>query len=147
MELKDLLNVALKIESDGYTTYSRLADENEGELKELFSHLAAQEREHQEKFKKIFESVEADEKAVASWAEDDNAGYLMTFAQMSIFPKLSNASNPETLNDAIDLAVEVEKDSIIFYTDLKIYFKNKEVIDEVIAEEKKHLLDLLKSRK
>ncbi|HOO32480.1 MAG TPA: ferritin family protein [Thermotogota bacterium] len=147
MELKDLLNVALRIESDGYTTYSRLADENEGKLKELFTHLATQERGHQEKFKKIFETVETDENSVASWAEDDNAGYLMTFAEMSIFPKLSAASNPETLNDAIDLAVEVEKDSIIFYNDLKVYFTDKKIIDEVIAEEKKHLLDLLKSRK
>jgi rubrerythrin len=147
MELKDLLNVALKIESDGYTTYSRLADENEGELKSLFSHLAAQEREHQEKFKKIFESVETNQSAVADWAEDENAGYLMTFAKMAIFPKLNGAENPETLNDAIDLAVDVEKDSIIFYGDLKAYFKDKAIIDEVIAEEKKHLLDLLKSRK
>lgn len=147
MELKDLLNVALRIEADGYSTYSRLAEENKGELKKLFAHLAEQEKGHQEKFKKIFEIVEADESTVASWAEDDNAGYLMAFAEMSIFPKLSAASNPANINDAIDLAVEVEKDSIIFYTDLKMYFKNKEIIDEVIAEEKKHLMDLLRSRK
>lgn len=146
MQLKELLNVALKIESDGYEMYSNLAEENEGDLKKLFSDLAAQEREHQNHFKKIFDKCMEDEKEYADWSDDENAGYLMSFAELSIFPKLSGDFKPENVNDAIDMAIEVEKDSIIFYSDLKSYFKDKETIDNIIAEEKTHLMDLLKSR-
>ncbi len=147
MRLKELLNVALKIESDGYEMYSNLAEENDGELEKLFKNLAAQEREHQKRFKQIFDRCMEDEKQYADWTDDENAGYLMSFAELSIFPKLSGSVKPENINDAIDMAIEVEKDSIIFYSDLKRYFKDKETIDNIIAEEKKHLMDLLKSRK
>jgi len=147
MQLKELLNVALKIESDGYEMYSNLAEENEGELQNLFKELAVQEREHQNRFKKIFDRCMEDEKQYADWTDDENAGYLMSFAELSIFPKLSGAKKLDNVNDAIDLAIGVEKDSIIFYSDLKGYFKDKDTIDNIIAEEKKHLMDLLKSRK
>lgn len=147
MELKDLLNVALKVESDGYELYSKLAGENKGELKTLFTDLAEQERQHQKKFKEIFEKVEKEEGAYYNWADDENAGYLMTFAELSIFPKLAGGFKAESINDALDFAIGVEKDSIIFYSDLKVYFKNKETIEQIIAEEKNHLMDLLKSRK
>ncbi len=147
MQLKELLNVALRIESDGYEMYSRLAEENEGELQKLFKDLAIQEREHQKHFKKIFDKCLENEKEYADWSDDENAGYLMSFAELSIFPKLSGTKKPENINDAIDMAIEVEKDSILFYTDLKSYFKSKQTIDQIIAEEKNHLMDLLKSRK
>ena len=147
MQLKELLNVALKIESDGYEMYSNLAQENEGELQRLFKDLAAQEREHQQRFKKIFDKCMEDQEQHADWTDDENAGYLMSFAELSIFPKLSGNQKPENVNDAIDMAIEVEKDSIIFYSDLKSYFKDKDTIDQIIAEEKQHLMDLLKSRK
>ena len=147
MQLKELLNVALKIESDGYEMYSKLAEENEGDLKKLFSDLASQEREHQRRFKNIFDKCMDDEKQHADWSDDENAGYLMSFAELSIFPQLSGDVKPDNVNDAIDMAIGVEKDSIIFYSDLKSYFKDKKTIDEIIAEEKTHLMDLLKSRK
>lgn len=147
MQLKELLNVALKIESDGYEMYSNLAQENEGELHKLFKDLAAQEREHQQRFKKIFDQCMEDQAQYTDWTDDENAGYLMSFAELSIFPKLSGNKKPENVNDAIDMAIEVEKDSIIFYSDLKSYFKDKKTIDQIIAEEKQHLMDLLKSRK
>jgi len=147
VQLKELLNVALRIESDGYEMYSRLAEENEGELQKLFKDLAIQEREHQKHFKKIFDKCLENEKEYADWSDDENAGYLMSFAELSIFPKLSGTKKPENINDAIDMAIEVEKDSILFYTDLKSYFKSKQTIDQIIAEEKNHLMDLLKSRK
>jgi len=147
VQLKELLNVALRIESDGYEMYSRLAEENEGELQKLFKDLAIQEREHQKHFKKIFDKCLENEKEYADWSDDENAGYLMSFVELSIFPKLSGTKKPENINDAIDMAIEVEKDSILFYTDLKSYFKSKQTIDQIIAEEKNHLMDLLKSRK
>ncbi len=147
MELKDLLNVALRIESDGYKQYSKLAEKNTGEMKTLFERLARQEREHQEKFKKIFDKCEKEPEKEVNWPMDENAGYLMEFAEESIFPKLSEDFAPKNINDAIDMAIGVEKDSIIFYNDLKDFFKNKETINDVIAEEKKHLMDLLKNRK
>lgn len=146
MELKDLLNVALKIESTGYETYLKLSEENSGEIKELFERLALQEREHAETFKKIFEKDLKGE-SKDSWIDEENAGYLKAFAEVSIFPKLSPQKKPKSLRESINMAIEVEKDSILFYNDLNEFFPDKTEIKKIIHEEKKHMMDLLNALK
>ncbi|HPE67973.1 MAG TPA: ferritin family protein [Thermotogota bacterium] len=147
MDLNQLLNVALKIESKGFETYSRLAETQEGSLQALFSHLAQQEREHAKTFKSLLE-LPKEEASSVWWVDDENAGYMMSFAEMSIFPNIEKASAVKDLQEAFEIAIEVEKDSILFYNDLYPYFPDKKAIEKIIAEEKKHLIDLLKeSRK
>ncbi|PLV58056.1 ferritin family protein [Thermotoga sp. KOL6] len=135
---KDLLNIALKIESTGYTYYKNLAERSEGEAKALFERLAEQERDHSRKFKEILDKYEQDLNP-----SDEVLGYLESLAEMSIFPKLENTP-PDDLREAVRRAIEVEKDSIIFYSEILGYVPEKEPVQAIIEEEKKHLRDLLR---
>ena len=47
------------------------------------------------------------------------------------------------MREAVDAAIDSEKESIIFYNGIKEYFENKEEIQKIIKEEQKHLMDLL----
>ena len=114
-------------------------------MKELFERLAGQEREHQTVFKALFEDyINADKEKY--WVDAENAGYLMAFADVSIFPKLNSENKPKDLSEAIKMAIEVEKDSIIFYSDLKEFFPDKASIQKIIREEQQHMMDLLNHR-
>ena len=142
MDKLDLLNIALRIESTGYEGYAQLAEKTKGKMKEFFTHLAAQEREHFETFKTIFQKIEKHEEP-QSWGDLEALGYWQAYAQVAIFPKISNPKVPATMQEAIHAAVEAEKESIIFYNGIKEYFEDKTEIQKIIQEEQKHLLDLL----
>ncbi|ABR30458.1 ferritin [Thermosipho melanesiensis] len=138
MTVNELLGVALKIEGAGYSYYTKLANISTGKLKELFVELANEEREHAKIFEEILKSFE--ENQTLSLNEEE-IGYLKAFADDIIFPKLS-IKVPQSVKEALKLAIEVEKDSIIFYTDIKALIPNKEAFEKIIEEEKKHMKKL-----
>ncbi|MCD6550695.1 ferritin family protein [Thermotoga sp.] len=135
---KDLLNIALKIESTGYSYYKNLAEKTEGETKALFERLAEQERDHSRRFKEILDKYEQELNS-----SDELLGYLESLAEISIFPKLEDTP-PDDLREAIRRAIEVEKDSIVFYSEILSYVPEKEPVQLIIEEERKHLRDLLR---
>lgn len=142
MDKLDLMNIALRIESTGYEGYSKIAESAEKNMKNFFLNLAKQEREHYEAFKKIFEKIEKKEE-IRIWSDEENAGYWMSFAQVSIFPRIALNQPPRDMREAIEMAIASEKDSIIFYYGIKEYFTDQEEIKRIIKEEQKHLMDLL----
>lgn len=141
VSINDLLGVALKIEGVGYSYYTKLAERTSDKIKEMFERLALQEKKHVEIFRKMLNRYEGKEMGT-DW--EDTAGYLKSYAEISIFPRLNSDEVPANFKEALDMAMEVEKDSIIFYSDLARYLPSEKlVMDEVIAEERKHLMDLI----
>lgn len=143
VSLAELLSIALNIEAEGYAFYTHLAAaQTEESSKKLFHKLAEQEREHQEIFKKLIGEV-SQRSSSDSWVSEEVAGYLKSYANMSIFPTMVKMKQVN-LKEGLHLAVEVEKDSIIFYSELLPYAgEERETIKKVISEEKRHLMDLL----
>jgi rubrerythrin len=147
MDKLDLLNIALRIESTGYEGYKKMAERsNEEAIKSFFERLAQQEREHYETFRDIFKNIESKEE-LRNWADEEALGYWQSYAQLSIFPRIANNQMPESYVEALDQAIESEKDSIIFYNGIKEYFSGKEEIQNIIKEEQIHLMDLLTLKK
>jgi len=141
LTITDMLAIALKIEGAGYSYYSKLSEKTTGKIKELFSRLASQEREHANTFRSILKDIE-NAPVTADW--EDNVGYLKSYAEISIFPKIESEEVPSNLNKAISSAMDVEKDSIIFYTDLEQFIPDSASLKKIIAEERRHLMDLVK---
>jgi rubrerythrin len=141
LTITDMLAIALKIEGAGYSYYSKLSEKTTGKIKELFSRLALQEREHANTFRSILKDIE-NAPVTADW--EDNVGYLKSYAEISIFPKIESEEVPSNLNKAISSAMDVEKDSIIFYTDLEQFIPDSASLKKIIAEERRHLMDLVK---
>ncbi|MEA2067026.1 MAG: ferritin family protein [Thermotogota bacterium] len=104
----------MKVEGTGYSFYKKLADRTEGERKELFNRLAEQEREHGETFRKILGKFESNEENTRF--DDEVAGYLKSLAEVSVFSKKDAENPPEKLEDTVCIAINVEKDSIVFYS-------------------------------
>jgi len=136
-----MLDIALRIESVGYSYYQKLSEKTSGEVKSLFVKLATQEREHAAVFRKMLK--DADNSLIAKdW--EDNVGYLKSYAEISIFPRIESIDVPDNINKAISSAVEVEKDSIIFYSDLSSFIPDCKELKDIIEEERRHLHDLVK---
>jgi len=137
----DMLDIALRIESVGYSYYQKLSEKTSGEVKSLFVKLATQEREHAAVFREMLK--DADNSLIAKdW--EDNVGYLKSYAEISIFPRIESIDVPDNINKAISSAVEVEKDSIIFYSDLSSFIPDCKELKDIIEEERRHLHDLVK---
>jgi len=137
----DMLDIALRIESVGYSYYQKLSEKTSGEVKSLFVKLATQEREHAAVFREMLK--DADNSLIAKdW--EDNVGYLKSYAEISIFHELESIDVPDNINKAISSAVEVEKDSIIFYSDLSSFIPDCKELKDIIEEERRHLHDLVK---
>ncbi len=134
---RDLLNIALRIESAGYVYYKDLAEKVSGEVRKLFENLADQERDHSRRFQEILGRYEEDFEV-----SPEVLGYLQALAETSIFPKLVEKP-PEDLKEAVRLAIEVEKDSVLFYSEILNYVPEKKAVEEIVEEEKKHLRNLL----
>ncbi|BBJ27454.1 ferritin family protein [Athalassotoga saccharophila] len=139
IELEDLLGVALKIESSGYEFYTELAKRSTGESKKLFSSLAEQEKDHM----KIFEKLISSSKEKSGVLNEETVGYLKVYAETSIFPEIERGV-PENMKDALEIALDVEKDSVIFYEELIKYAPQTSTIQKIIEEEKRHFRDILK---
>ncbi len=139
--IEELLGIALKVEGTGYSFYKNLADRTEGDKKELFNRLAEQEREHGETFRKILKKFESDENSKRY--DDETAGYLKSLAEVSVFSDRNADNPPDNLDEAVRIAINVEKDSIVFYSELIDYIPEKSALERVINEEKTHLRDLL----
>jgi|UniRef100_A0A7V3REM1 rubrerythrin len=141
VNLEELLGVALKIEGSGYAFYSELASRSSGKNKKLFQSLADQEREHAKIFEKIVS--ESKENNGLEPLNEEAVGYLRIFAETSIFPEIEKGV-PADLKEALELALDVEKDSVVFYEELLKYVPQKETVQKIVEEEKKHFKDILK---
>jgi len=142
MKIEDLFDIAYQVESSGYSFYKDLADQVSDEKAKLFNSLAEQEREHRERFKEIFENTKSQsESEEVSWPEKEVSSFLRSYGEFSVFNKHEEV--PEEYSDALKLAIEAEKDSIILYQDIKYLLENQESIEKIITEEKEHLQSLL----
>ncbi|HEW93001.1 MAG TPA: DUF2202 domain-containing protein [Thermotogaceae bacterium] len=145
LDLIDLIDVAVKIEAAGYEFYSKLSKKVDNELSKVFIRLAEQERDHIDTFRSLLEKYRnISPVELSTWANEEVKGYLTSFAQVSIFPKINTNEIPEKIEDALKMAIDVEKDSIIFYDEIEALVPDKTIIDEIIKEEKSHLADLSK---
>lgn len=139
MTITELLGIALKIEGVGYSYYSKLSQAATGKTKELFEELANDERIHAKTFEEVLKEYE--DKNIAPLNEEE-VGYAKTYAQEIIFPKLHDDKVPSSLKEALKKAIEVEKDSIVFYNEIKSLVPNLEALKKIIEEEQKHLRKL-----
>lgn len=147
----EIVNVAILIEENGYKFYKAVANESRFyELKEPALFLASEEKAHSETFKKILDNLPAYEMAEAYPGEYQL--YLKALADDNIFttPKdpIKLAQFFKNTKEVIDFGIGIEKDSIIFYEGLKeMVLKNElTAIEEIIKQEKKHLLKLLQMK-
>jgi rubrerythrin len=142
----ELINIALGIEQRGVAFYEGMASSTKNaNAAEVFRYLADMEKEHMQAFQGLL--AEAD-KFKISQASGEHAVYLQALVDSAVFSdeliasKL--ASGAESDVTALELAIGAEKDSILFYYEMREIMPQQAqaTVNKIIAEEKSHLRQL-----
>lgn len=143
-----MVEIGIQIEVNGKDFYDTLVEQTENEkAKAVFKYLANEEEKHIIAFQKILDVVQKYEPAESY--TDEYFAYMGALAKEHIFTKKDKgveiAKNTASNEEAIDLGIVFEKDSIIFYEGIKeVVHKNEhKMIDDLIDQEKTHLQKLV----
>jgi rubrerythrin len=144
----EVFQIAIDIEENGRRFYEKamgLSDDHE--VKAVFAALAQEEAGHLEKFKDLKSQLPEAASGDTVWdPENEVDQYLQMMADMNVFrsdvdmeEKLSLVGSVE---DALKLGIQFEKDSIIFFLSMQeatAENKGRKSIDQLVNEEKEHL--------
>lgn len=144
----EVLEIGIQIEKNGRDFYSVLATQAKGSnAKEIFKYLAGQEEKHMAVFKNILDKTDKYEPQGLDVGQ--YYAYMNALASESMFTQKDKgkeiAREIRSDNEAIDVGIGAEKDSIVFYEGIKkaVPGYDQKIIDEVIIQEQGHLKQLL----
>lgn len=146
--LKEINDISIQIEEINYYFYKNshqkfINDKN----KDILSYLAEEELRHNDVFIQMLENIETKEVDLPN----EYFEYLKAIGYHTIFKTNEDVdevlSTLDNIKDVFNLALRLEKDSILWYTELiNIYSYDKEaitVLNQLINEEKKHIVTLI----
>lgn len=146
--ISEVIEQAVQTEKLGYQFYTTMADrfrEDTG-LKKLFETLAAKELVHEKMFlelKEISGTVEPE-----GW--DEVSQYLRAIVESEFFlgshKSLPDLKQVNTVESAVNFAMGFEKETLLYFHTIREVIKEKDVVDEIINEEKSHIMWLSRFR-
>ena len=143
----ELLEIAIGIERNGMAFYQVLADKtgNRG-VKDIYNHLAGEEKKHLDTFQGMSDSL-GQAKPPETYTEEYML-YLKSLVDSAVFSNVTEARQKagKVFNkiEALDTGIQAEKDSILFYTELRnlVRERDRKVVFNILNEEKNHLRQL-----
>lgn len=146
------LRIAIEIEDRGREFYSEAYKQAEKpEHKDLFLLLRDEEVQHHATFSKILDAVTANKEAHSEeyLFDPDTSRYLTVLAEEHVFPPKATAAAKiaelKSVSAILSLAMQAEKDSILFYDELakNAKFEDAKNIFKVLKEEEQtHVVKL-----
>ena len=148
----ELINIAIGIERRGIAFYDVLARSTQNaKAREIFHYLVGMERDHILVFQGMLDEVDKHEVPEAYAGE--YGAYLQALFDSAVFTDDAVTSElaAQSENDiaALELGINAEKDSILFYYEMREMMPKaaRVKIDKIIAEEKQHLRQLSEFKK
>jgi len=149
----EVFQMALQIEQTGYDFYKTMAHNAINEtLREGYSQLAAEEKKHIEQFQQLQHAIEQiDAQQLDNW--DELSQYFTALIDTKEIPTSPEKNSLiQELKDeigAIHISISFEKDTILFLQELKRWLNSEaqQVIENMIEEEKAHILKLFQMKK
>ena len=148
----ELINIAIGIERRGIAFYDIMAKSTENATtRDVFRYLADMERMHIQ----IFQGMlgEADKYQIPETYAGEYAAYLQALVDSAVFTDDAITSEMATRTssdiEAMELAIGAEKDSILFYYEMKEIMPQPAqlTVSRIITEEKSHLRQLSELKK
>lgn len=136
--IEDVINVMIELETCGNEHYLSLSKQTQSEeLKNLFLNLANAEQKHKlryENFKKEILNFEHEN------VSDDYEAYMLSLLKQTI-RFLNETRNQINIEEGFLLAIQLEKDTILFLMELKSMIGQQFNADmeQIISEERGHL--------
>ena len=144
----EIIEVAIQIERNGFTFYQSLAESlDQKDLKELFAHLAAEEEKHIKSFQTLSESFQEYKPNTSD--EEEYYAYIKSLSDRNVFTRKEGideiVKKIKGKEDALNMAMGFEKDSIIFFIEVQELVKksDKIAIDALVRQEREHLKKLI----
>lgn len=144
--IREVIEQAVQTEKLGYEFYtvmSKKFEKNE-DLKNLFDTLAVKEQRHEKAFSELKEIIR--DETPENWEEASQ--YLRAIVESEFFlgknKSLPSLKHVKTAEDAVHFALGFEKETLLYFFSLADFVREKEVVDEIINEEKSHIMWLNK---
>jgi rubrerythrin len=148
----ELINIAIGIERKGIAFYDVMTKSTDNvATRDVFQYLADMEREHIQIFQGML--AEADKYHIPETYAQEYASYLQALVDSAVFSDDMVTSEMATQADsdikALELAIGAEKDSILFYYEMKEIMPQRAqaTVNKIITEEKSHLRQLSELKK
>lgn len=140
--IREVVGQAVQTEKLGYQFYTTMAEkfkkDNE-ELNKLFITLAEKELTHEKTFLDLLGMIGDDEPE--GWEEISQ--YMRAIVESEFFlgknKSLPSMENIKTVRDAVNFAIGFEKETLLYFYGIKDAVKEKEIVEEIINEEKSHI--------
>lgn len=146
--VREVIEQAVQTERLGYRFYTDMAErfsEDKG-LNELFTKLASKEQMHEKTFSDLTTILQPE--GLVNW--DEASQYLRAIVESEFFLGKNKAlplmEHVKTVKDAVDFAIGFEKETLLYFYGIRDAVKEKEVVDEIINEERSHVMWLSKFR-
>ncbi|MDT8273118.1 MAG: ferritin family protein [Desulfomonilia bacterium] len=145
----EVFEMAINIERQGEQFYLKAADLfEEPAVQKLLRGLAHMEVDHQRTFVAMRDELLKDESYAQGFDPDGlTASYLHAMTSGVVFDTetepVSRLSSGVGLKDVLNMGIEAEKNSIVFYTGIKGIVPDslgKDKVDRIIEEEMKHVV-------
>jgi len=142
--INEIMEMAVQTETLGYQFYTGMAErfKKDEKLAKLFTTLASKEKVHEKTFAGLKDMVAKNGVEPVQWDEVSN--YMRAFVESEFFlgrsKSLPSLEHIRTVADAVKFALGFEKETLLYFMELRSIVKEKEVVDEVINEEKSHIM-------
>jgi len=143
--LKDIIELAIQIENNGERVYrSAIEKISDPSLVSLLQWLADEEAEHAGWFTELKKKV----KKTINDPKLEEMGktiLLDVIGEQSFSLKFADISEIQYVKDLVELSIEFEKDTVLFYEMLRPFIEDKDVeeqLNTIITEENRHIRKL-----
>lgn len=142
--IDEVLEMAVQTEKLGYQFYTGMAGKfkNDSGLVKLFTTLASKEKMHEKTFSNLKDVVAGKGTEPVQWEEVTN--YMRAYVESEFFlgrsKSLPAMDYIKTVEHAVTFALGFEKETLLYFWELRRIVKEKEVLDQVIDEERSHIV-------
>ena len=151
LKVAEVVDIGIEKEKARRDFYARVAEQfDDGDVKDLFTRLRDWEEGHVRKFQAIRDSL-SEPGTVESYPGEMEA-YMQALVDDELYETVTAdtfSQYVKTPKDAIIYGIGFEKDAILLFMELasKVQSKDKQVILELMEEERQHIVQLIKLRK
>jgi rubrerythrin len=149
LSVDSLLSMAIAIETNGAAYYREAAEVAPPEIRGEFLHLAEIEDGHTQQFESMKSGLTLDDKKpVRLELTEQQEKYFQCIINNSAFiaPGTdSKLTGNETVREMLKMAIDDEKDTVVFYQCLRSVVKDDKllaILELIIDEELSHIFDL-----
>jgi rubrerythrin len=152
----EIFQLGIQIETNGKQFYETVARNTlDPSVRDLFSELSKWESEHQQLFQNLRKALpDSAKREILFDPQGEFSLYMQAMAESHVFIKNKDihglASKCKTPQEALDLAIIFEKDSVVFFATMKRVLPEhlgKDKMDLLINEEIKHISILAQEKR